>query len=242
MRIHFLRPALVPASVFALLAICAVLATSSAQAAPIVVDNFSFESPVVPTGQGYIGSPSLGGWNYVNAGGSFDYVQVFDPSLPAVSGVTEGNQYYGMYQTASTTRVFQDTGVAWAPNTVYSLSIAFGNRNPSENIGATSIYGLSTDNTAGNILGTAGMIDTNTIAQEDWETFAYTYTTGAVAPLGNIFIVATKEGNAAAARVQIDNVQLDASAVPLPPAPEPASLVLILGGLVFAVRSRKHRV
>ena len=96
MRTAHFPSLLTPVCALAALATFGAFATNEAQAATIPVTNFSFESPVVPTGQGYIGSPSLPGWNYVNASGTFNYVQVFDATLPAESGITDGNQYVGM--------------------------------------------------------------------------------------------------------------------------------------------------
>lgn len=235
MRVDSLRSAVVAASAFAAIASVVALAPS-AQAAPITVGNYSFESPVI--GGDYIANPALGSWTFetIDSGLNY-YVQKFEATLPAVSGVTDGNQYLGLYTHNLTTRIYQDTGVAWAPNTVYTLTAALGNRDHSQNVGATTHFGLSTDSTAANILGGAAIVNTDTIAQQDWDTFTYSFTTGAVAPVGNLFIVFTKEGQAGDARVQIDNVTLDATAVVFP-APEPASLVLIAGGLVFALRRR----
>jgi hypothetical protein len=238
MRVYSLRSALVAASVFVSLASLALLAPSSAHAAPITVNNHSFETPVTLS---YTANPALGGWTFETIDSPLNYyVQLLDSTMPAVSGVTDGTQYLGLYTHNSTTRIYQDTGVAWAPNTVYTLSLALGNRDHSQNVGATTHFGLSTDNTVANIVGAASVVNTELIAQQDWDIFTYSITTGSVAPVGNLFIVLTKEGQSGDARIQLDNVSLDASAVPVP-APEPASLALIAGGLVFALRRRKQR-
>lgn len=141
--------------------------------------------------------------------------------------------------------IYQDLSSAWAANTKYTLTVGVGNR--AIHGAGTGRFGLgkSTDALSPGVPGDNGPyslqtpsiffsdLDTATVAP-DVDTFAdttFTFSTGAVAPAGNIRISAQW---VAGPRLHVDNFRLDAS-----PIPEPTSFAAL--GLTIGLLSRRRR-
>jgi hypothetical protein len=135
--------------------------------------------------------------------------------------------------------IYQDLSTSWAPNTKYTLKIGVGNRT---NTGAgTGLFGLTStnDGVVTSNFSFAGAafsqtVNTGTIAVTPG-TFAdmtLTFTTGAVAPSGNIRLF-VKEVDTAT-RIHVDNFRLDATAVP-----EPSALAILTLASGLLIRRRR---
>jgi hypothetical protein len=140
--------------------------------------------------------------------------------------------------------IYQDLGTAWAANTTYTFTVGVGNR---ANWGAgTGRFSLTSSLDALPAPGAVGGpytlytpsgffsdLDTSTIAPAGG-TFGdatFSWTTGAVAPAGNLRISVQ---NLTGTRLHIDNIRLDATAIP-----EPTASVLGLLGAAFVLRRRR---
>ena len=109
--------------------------------APIPINNASFERPVVSsattTWSNALADPDQGGAgpDWLGQSGSSNG-NAFIEYIPGFS--SEGDQHLGMQ---STYYVFQNTGVPWAANTKYELTVGVGDR--FEPSGAMAIIGLT---------------------------------------------------------------------------------------------------
>ncbi|MDB4378088.1 hypothetical protein N9Z33_03450, partial [Akkermansiaceae bacterium] len=144
--------------------------------------------------------------------------------------------------------IWQDTGVPYAANTRYTLALAAGNRAGQTGAGNLSTYGLldGTTNLGVAMYATSADVTadaTLTQASAQFDAFAnvtqgsfgdapdLTFTTGAVAPAGNVVIFLGADG---LGRSHFDNISLDATAIP-----EPASA--LLGALSALALLRRRR-
>lgn len=188
-------------------------------AAPITIEDFSFE-----TNSG--GNLNSGGWNNdlspewqerdgTNSGSSFEeYINGFS---------AEGTDHVGM---ATGVFIWQDTGVALAPNTTYTLTIAAGNRSGQSQAGNVSTYALLAGASNLGSFGNTGAVVANTSltlasasvdatvlnggAQGFADAEPLVYSTGATVPAANLVILL---GDASAGgRSHFDNIRLDATA------------------------------
>jgi hypothetical protein len=165
--------------------------TASSHAEALTILNHSFESPGGGGGQ----YPSATSWD----GSSFT-------ELSADVGITGGDGPRHNGQNSGST-ANQDLGVAFQASTVYTLTIAIGNRTTdSGNPTGFARFGLTA---GGNELGT---FTSAVSAPNTFQDFVYSFTTGATAPTGNIGIRLGATGG----RGLFDNVRLDASVVPVP--------------------------
>ena len=218
------------------------LSMIGAQAASISVADNSFE---VNAG----GDMNPGGWNNGigpdwngrdggSAGGAFEeYIGGF---------VADGTDHIGM---ATGYYVWQDTGVAIAPNTTYTLTVAAGNRNANfSGVGNASTYAILAGGTnlgAASYADTAAVIGSNlTLASGsvDASTFdassfgdgdALVFTTGATVPNENLVVLLGY--NSPTGRSHFDNVRLDAVAA----VPEVSSALLGSLAALFLLRRRR---
>lgn len=144
--------------------------------------------------------------------------------------------------------IWQDTGVALAPNTQYTLNIAAGNRAGQTDPTNLTTYAILAGTTN---LGTVSYADTAsviadtalTLAAETWNastgtaagTFAdapaLVFTTGDTVPAENVTIFLGADG---VGRSHFDNIRLDATPIPEPS----ASLIGALAGLMLLRRRR----
>lgn len=183
---------------------------SSGQAAAIIIQNNSFESP----GGGNNQYPSATNWN-----GS-DFTEISADVL-----LTGGHLARYAGQNSGNTAT-QDLGVGFMADSQYTLTILIGDRTTDiNNPTGTASFGL----TAGGIdQGTFTQVTAAQIADNTFQEFTYTFTTGAVAPTGNIGISLGATGG----RGQFDNVRLDVI-------PEPSSALCALIGSLSLLRRRR---
>jgi hypothetical protein len=135
----------------------------------------------------------------------------------------DGPRHNGQTSGTSANQVLDQT---FAPNTVYTLTIAIGNRTTDANnpTGVAS-FGLTADGVE------VGVFTQGVSAPNTFQDFIYAFTTGAVAPTGNIGIRLAATGG----RGLFDNVRLDATPVPEPS----AALCALIGGSLIIARRRR---
>ena len=205
-------------------------ASFSALAAPIEINNHSFEQP--PLGGGgntwtnNIEDTTLpdgaAQWNTASSKANGDRF------IELIGGFqAEGTQHIG---TANGVYLFQDTGVTFEPNTTYTLTVGVGYRNPGQSgaeaftvIGLTSIEGpVSDDNTlpgedtnnqleVDDLLQAAHTrvesVSLNDAVQKSFTDVSVEYTTDDNPPAGNIVVFLGDDN--AGGRSHFDNVRLE---------------------------------
>ena len=218
------------------------LSMIGAQAASISVADNSFEinagGDMNPGGWNNGIAPDWNGRDGGSAGGAFEeYIGGF---------VADGTDHIGM---GTGYYVWQDTGVAIAPNTTYTLTVAAGNRNANfSGVGNASTYAILAGGTnlgAASYADTAAVIGSNlTLASGsvDASTFdassfgdgdALVFTTGATVPNENLVVLLGD--NSPTGRSHFDNVRLDAVAA----VPEVSSALLGSLAALFLLRRRR---
>jgi len=207
--------------------------------APLTVNNYSFEQNVAGgPGQLVAGTPA--GWT------SFNQIAIGDIGSEWAGGgdfttplaaPAAGNQYcyVNLYNNPNlSTGIFQDAGGLQA-NTVYTLTVAIGNRADRQEFpGIISL--LNGTNNTGTILSTNYGVPA---AQNRWQDFTTSFTTGASVQ-GDLTIelsidpTVTGDGNGGTIQAAFDNVQLTATPVvvagPILEAPRVFGANLILTG------------
>ncbi len=202
---------------------------SAALAAPIVQDS-SFETP--PASGGFVaGDPSP----WVSTGFTGDGV---DTAAEAGLAGADGTQYFYGDGGAYTGVLSQNLGVGFQPDTTYTvdLSAAYRNTPDNPNFGGANInFGLESSTSAPLPGAQVGFIsDDNLYAAGTNQFFAasaiggisniFSFTTGPVAPLGDIVAYIAGAGNLSqTGRIQVDNFVLTAASS----VPEPTSWVLL---------------
>jgi hypothetical protein len=198
------------------------VAGASSWAAPIPITNPSFESPVQALGVFTVGTVT--GWTVTGFAG------VWFPQTGANNGsnfftaVPDGNQvlFEGFGQSAD---ISQALGVSLAANTLYTLTYFVGRRFDVP----MSLYTVAVDAGATVLASdSAGAPATGTFAQR-----TITFTTGAVPIAGILTIDISSTGvNAAGAAAQTAFDSFSLTAVTTAGTPEPASMLLLAGGLL----------
>ncbi|MCA9237292.1 MAG: hypothetical protein KDA44_17580 [Planctomycetales bacterium] len=220
------------------------LLVSVAGAASIPIANYSFESPGA-NGSYVLAPPD--DWSGNPGANAF----LEDIAATGMSG-GDGSQYLGLDN--DNVSIYQDLGVAFAPNTKYTVDLASAHRGGFTH--STAEFGLYSSDAIGTDLGTVGFMDIqgvwpgsgNPDGDEQYNVFrdasllqtigsgalgqVATFTTGAVAPAGNV-VVFIRRG--AGGRINVDNIRVDATAVP-----EPATILLaaVCGLAVVGVKKR----
>ena len=214
-----------------------------AHAASISINDPSFESnsgsDMGPGGWNNGLDPDWTGREGQNNGDAFEeYIGGF---------VADGTDHVGM---ATGYYIWQDVGVAIAPNTTYTLTVAAGNRNASYSspgnestyallAGSTNLGAASYANTAAvigdtNLTLASGSVDASTFDASSFGDGApLVFTTGATVPSENLVILLGD--NSASGRSHFDNIRLDAVAA----IPEASSVLLSALAGLFLLRRRR---
>ena len=208
----------------------------STEAVPVAIVNPSFESP-----------DAMGGFQNVLpdnwlAGGGLTAQWVESNAAVGFSG-GDGVQHAGLDTDGG--YIYQDLGATFAANTKYTIDLASAHRS-GFNHGIVE-YGLFSSNAIGTDIGTAGSMDIqgvwtgsgNPSGDDQFNQLrdasvlstigtgslgnVYTYTTGAVAPTGNMVVFIR---DASGGRQTFDNIRLDAT-----PIPEPTGVVLVMAAI-----------
>ena len=206
-------------------------------AAAVTINNHSFEA----AGLG------AGGWSDAAPAGWVD-PQGDDNTnfLENISGfASEGTTHIG-FDPNEFGLIYQDLSTAWAPNTVYTLTVGVGNRSGfGAGVGRFSLVSSTEALPAPGVAGgpyslftpTTGFFtdrDTGTVATvaNSFADTSFQWTTGAVAPAGNLRLVVQSNSST---RLHVDNFRLDATPVPEPAA---AALSAVLAGVLLNRRRR----
>lgn len=217
---------------------------SEARAVSVPISNHSFEAPNVG-GSYAIAVPD----SWVGVGTSNAFLE--NSAAVGFSG-GDGTQYLGLDNSGS--YIYQDLGMAFAANTVYTIDLASAHRDGFSH--STVEFGLFSSTAIGTDIGTPGFMDIqgvwsgsgNPSGDNQFNKLrdasllhtigtgtlgnVYSFTTGAAPPTGNVVVFVRDAGNL---RVNIDNIRLDASAVP-----EPATLLLAGCGLSLTALRRRR--
>ena len=220
------------------------LAQSQVQAESVFVPNASFESPELAEGGVVINS--VPGWTFTGSGAFQTGILNHDDA--AFLGATGGNLPAPALGPQST---FLHTGGAAGvsirttplttilPNTTYTLTVAIGVRldfpfaaGPGQGFANLSLYA---DGQPFNALSATDIL-VSTISRGTFVDFTTSFTTGASGPLigqGLYPIIGYfHDGNAG---VSVDNVRLDATAIPAPTA-----LALLLSSSLLTIGRRRR--
>jgi hypothetical protein len=201
----------------------------SARAALVTVTNHSFESPALSPGAWSNLVPD--GWTDTQGDTNHNFVEY-------IAGFSaEGAQHLGYDpnpdpQEGGFSLVYQDLAVGWDADTVYTLTIGVGNRNGQPT--GIARMSLASSLTAPETYESTMTIDTATIPGQTFQDTVLQFTTGPVAPPGDVRIVLSNDPGG---RVHFDNVRLDVT-----PIPEPAALAVagILGLGIMRARRRSR--
>lgn len=224
---------------------CIVGAARFASAATVTVQNPSFEQPTV-TGNGGLyqtGTPTS--WT----GASFSAQYIENGANGGFTGQPglNGSQYIADDVAANATGTLtQDLGVAFQPNTTYTVDLAGGHR--TNFAGVVMQFGLQSSTAPGTDLpgATIGFLNENALATSTFVDASaaganggdFTFTTGSSVPSGNLLaFIRGVNASGASERLHADNFRVTTT-----PAPEPASLALVgLGSLGLLARRRPSR-
>ena len=226
-------------------ALCvAVFAPGLASGAAIPVNNASFEdnaladfttnnwADAIPNGWNSQGNiPGTPGPGAPTVDGSFNRTFLeFHNAIGASGG--DGLNNLGLRSNAY---IYQDLGVLFQPNTIYTVDIMVNRRGGANNVG---YFGLA--DSTGATLGTPGATNSSAIGTSNQFLAVSsldpaagnvaTYTTGATVPAGNVILaIGATQGN-----VVYDLISVDAS-----PIPEPSSLAMFLLAGLGVFRRRR---
>ncbi|MBC8126527.1 MAG: PEP-CTERM sorting domain-containing protein, partial [Gloeobacteraceae cyanobacterium ES-bin-144] len=165
----------------------------------------------------------------------------------AFNAANDGVQYAGNYdndQSSSDPTVpgssiyfYQDLGVAFAANSTYTVTLAVGNRDitGNSNDGITQ-FGLFSGLAIGTDLGTATSVDGDTeVTLNEFAEFSYSFTTGAIAPTGNVVGFFRAIADADGIRASVDNFRVEVE-----PVPEPSTSLLGALGILGLLGVRRR--
>jgi hypothetical protein len=203
------------------------LTAATASAVSVTINNPGFETDLAAAQAG-------GGWtDAVPTGWSDPAGPENSNFLEVIAGFASEGQVHLGFDPNENGTVYQDLATPWAPNTVYTLTVGVGNRGGfGAGIGRFG-FGSSTDPAPPALTQYTPSVfsqdlNTLTIAPAD-NTFGdatFVFTTGAVAPAGNIRISVQE---ISATRIHVDNFRLDATVIP---EPSSASTLAMAAGLL----------
>jgi len=208
----------------------AIIFVGDAPAALLPITNSSFEDPSV--GTGWQNNPAVTGWTKNPASGSTHFME-YNGAVGSGGVGWDGTQHLGIgnYSSGSTEISFwQDTGVAWAAHTEYTMTVSIGNRGGGWS-DDPAFFGLSTDSTRANIVGTEGSAwADNDQPEGSWAHYQYFTETGAVAPTGTVHVLVGLIDASGGNRALFDAVTVDAVTTVIP---EPSTILIwsLLAGL-----------
>jgi hypothetical protein len=230
------------------LAAASIAAGLTAHAAPITVQNHSFESPGTT---GYIGVGQFAGGNSLvnhgwNISGANTYLINKNSSITA-SNVT-GNQFLLFEPFADgDVMVYQNTGASFAAGT-YTLTVDVGMATGFANYGenATAEFQLLSFNAAeyGYNYSVGAAATSVLVKNHNGSLATYNYTlalNGTESFIGDTIAIVLKgnQNGSTYQNVSYDNVRLDFTAAPIP---EPSSVAMLLGGIGALTLLRRRSV
>jgi uncharacterized protein (TIGR03382 family) len=215
----------------------------SAQAAPVTILNYSFETPIVATDGTFVTAPGASGANFNSwgwfktTGSGFQDYGIENQGSGAYTGAAGsgtplgGDGINNCFLNQSLTggalvNIYQDVG-SLLPNTIYTLTVAIGQRLDRVN-GSATIGLIDTASGNANPWGTGTLLNSTTGVSSvagSFQDFTTTFTTGSSVS-GDLYVGAQYLGDGTI-QASVDNFRLDAS-----PVPEPGTMALAaLGGM-----------
>lgn len=205
-------------------------------AAGVTITNSGFETDALGAGGWSDAVPA--GWSDPQGGDNTNFMENISGFASDGSNHLgfDGNEY-GM--------IYQNLSAAWAPNTIYTFTVGVGNRNANFGAGTGRFFlasSLEPLPPPGPFDGPYSLYTPGSGWYTDYDTsltvpaptafgdVTFTYTTGAVAPTGNIRIGVQEISGI---RLHVDNFRLDATAIP-----EPSAAVILAMAVGLAFRRR----
>lgn len=222
----------------------------SADAAPILINNYSFEAnnvggntlggqPPTDWSQADLGDPSVGANGTVYA--IFDGHTNVQPPAATGDDLQQDGDDDMMAMFRYDVILYQVLSTNIAANTTYTLTIDAADRSGNRpSFSDNGTIRLGTGNTAGANLLTPDAISTGQTSNAGWTEWTATFSTGAVVPAEALRVEIVQFGvSGQDPQGLADYVRLDAIPSVVP---EPASLSLLaIGGLLLAGRCRRDR-
>ncbi len=202
----------------ACLGLAVLLAATAAHAAPIAVNNASFESANFPGGNAWTNNLTD-----ADPGTTIEWMERDgqgdgDAFIEQIGGfVSQGVYHVGV---ATGYFIWQDTTIPWAADTHYTLTVGIGNRAGQTNAANLSVIGLTNQTPVGtntaDVLATDAVLAAANISQNvttvtaagSFADLTLEFDTDSNPPSGNIVVFLGD--NSTAGRSHFDNVRLDA--------------------------------